>query len=86
MSINASRLWQQVALGEDTDLELKEVRFRGLRVVGPRRTDLADELAAYANGRGGRVVLGVTDDRRPQGLDPAQLDALAGLGDGDLFG
>ncbi len=79
MSINASRLWQQVALGEDTDLELKEVRFRGLRVVGPRRDDLADELAACANGRGGRVVLGVADDRRPQGLDPAQLDALADL-------
>ena len=79
MSINASRLWQQVALGEDTGLELKEVRFRGLRVVGPRRDDLADELAACANGRGGRLVLGVADDRRPQGFDPAQLDALADL-------
>ena len=79
MSINASRLWQQVALGEDTGLELKEVRFRGLRVVGPRRDDLADELAACANGRGGRLVLGVTDDRQPQGLDPSQLDALADL-------
>ena len=79
MSISASRLWQQVALGEDTGLELKEVRFRGLRVVGPRRDDLADELAACANGRGGRLVLGVANDRRPQGLDPAQLDALADL-------
>ena len=79
MSIDASRLWQQVALGEDTGLELMEVRFRGLRVVGPRRDDLADELAACANGRGGRVVLGVTDDRRPQGLDQAELDALADL-------
>ena len=79
MSVNALRLWQQVALGEDTGLELKEVRFRGLRVVGPRRDDLADELAACANGRGGRLVLGVADDRRPQGFDPAQLDALADL-------
>ena len=79
MPIDAQRFWQQVALGEDTELELKEARFRGDRVVGPRRDDLADGLAALANGRGGRLVLGVTDERQPQRLDPAQLDALADL-------
>ena len=79
MPIDAPRLWRQVALGEDTALELKEARFRGRRVVAPRRDDLADGLAALANSRGGRLVLGVTDDRRAQGLDPAQLDALANL-------
>ena len=79
MPIDAQRLWQQIALGEDTELELKEARFRGDRVIGPRRDDLADGLAALANGRGGRLVLGVTDERRPQRLDPAQLDALADL-------
>ncbi len=79
MPIDAPRLWQQVALGEDTDLELKEARFQGDRVSGPRREDLADELAAFANARGGRLVLGVSDDRQPQSLDPAQLDALASL-------
>ena len=79
MPTDTSRLWEQVALGEDTDLELKEVRFRGSRVVGPRRDDLADELAAFANAGGGRLVLGVSDDRKPQGLDPAQLDTLANL-------
>ncbi len=77
MSIDAAALWRQVALGEDTSLELKEARFRGDRVVGPRRDELADELAAMANDRGGRLVLGVTDARRAQGLDAAQLDALA---------
>ena len=79
MPTDAPRLWEQVALGEDTDLELKEARFRGSRVVGPRRDDLADELAAFGNARGGRLVLGVSDNRQPQGLDPAQLDALANL-------
>ena len=79
MGIEAARLWQQVALGEDMALELKEACFRGGRVVGPRRDDLADGLPALANGRGGRVVLGVADERRPQGLDPGQLDALADL-------
>ena len=79
MPVDEPRLWRQVALGEDTELELKEARFRGGRIVGPKRDDLADGLAALANGRGGRLVLGVTDERRPQGLAPAQLDALADL-------
>ena len=79
MSIDPSRLWRQVALGEDTDLELKAVQFRGRKVSGPRRDTLADELAAFGNAGGGRLVLGVTDDREPQALDPAQLDAVASL-------
>ena len=77
MAIDAPGLWEQVRLGEDTALELKEVQFRGRRVDAPRRDDLADELAAFANSQGGRLVLGVTDDRKPQLLDPVQLDALA---------
>lgn len=79
MPIDAERLWAQVALGEDTDLDLKEARFRGKELKGPGRDHLADELAAFANARGGRLVLGVTDDRKPQSLQPAQLDALADL-------
>ena len=79
MPVHASRLWEQIRLGEDSDLELKEVQFRGGRVSAPRRDDLADELAAFANAAGGRLVLGVSDDREPQSLDPMQLDALANL-------
>ena len=77
MPIDAPGFWEQVRLGEDTALELKEVQLRGRRVHAPRRDDLADELAAFANSQGGRLVLGATDDRKPQSLDPAQLDALA---------
>ena len=40
-------------------------------------TTLADELAAFANAAGGRLVLGVSDNREPQSLDPVQLDTLA---------
>ena len=40
---------------------------------------MADELAAFANDRGGCLVLGVSDDRQPQALNPVQLDALANL-------
>lgn len=79
MSVDVDRFWAEVRLGEDTDLELKEVRFRGDTIVGPRRRDLADVCAAFANSNSGRLVLGVSDDRTPQFLDPTQMDALARL-------
>ncbi len=77
MPINTPRFWDQVRLGEDSALELKEAQFRGRRVSAPRRADLADELTAFANSRGGRLVLGVSDDGEAQPLDRTQLDALA---------
>ena len=79
MQIDSSRLWARVALGEDVELELKAVKFRGAKVSAPRRGSLADGLAAFGNSGGGRLVLGVTDGRQPQGLDATQLDALANL-------
>ena len=77
MLIDAPLFWEQVRLGEDSGLELKEARFHGNRVSTPHRDGLADGFAAFANSGGGRVVLGVTDDREPQSLTPAQLDLLA---------
>jgi predicted HTH transcriptional regulator len=76
MFIDPTRLWEQIALGEDSGLELKEVQVSGRRVSAPRRDALADELAAFANSKGGRLVLGVSDDREPQALQPDQLDVL----------
>lgn len=70
-------LSDKIALGESTYLELKEVRFSGSRVAGPSRDRLADELAAFANSRGGVLVLGVSD--RPReiiGIDESRLDAV----------
>ena len=54
-------LLDKIRLGEDSVLELKEVRFAGARVNAPHRDSLGDELAAFANGRGGVCVLGVED-------------------------
>ena len=79
MSVDVDRFWAKVRLGEDTDLELKEVRFRGKDVTAPKRHDLADGLAAFANAAGGWLVLGVSDDRTAQPLDAAQLDAVVHL-------
>ncbi len=43
-------------------MELKRVQLSGHRVSSPNRNEFADELAAFANGRGGTCVLGVDDD------------------------
>ena len=40
---------RQLLLGEDSHGEFKQVDFAGNRVVSPRRRDLADEIAAFAN-------------------------------------
>jgi ATP-dependent DNA helicase RecG len=56
-----AELLEKIRLGEDSFLELKEVRFSGDKVVGPRRDELANELASFANAKGGVCLLGVDD-------------------------
>ena len=56
-----TELQDKIRLGEDSFLEYKEVRFAGSRVQKPHRDSLADELASFANSRGGVFVLGVDD-------------------------
>lgn len=73
-------LLEKIRLGEDSYLELKEVRFAGNTIRGPQQHDLADELCAFANGRGGVLVLGVLDSpREVRGIPIDQLDAMAAL-------
>ena len=59
-----TRLLQTIAAGEDSVLELKEVRCRGRKMISPSRDVLADELAAFANAQGGTLILGVEDASR----------------------
>jgi len=73
---NVADLLEKIRLGEDSFLELKEVRFAGQRVNGPHRDSLADELAAFANGRGGVCVLGVDDAREVIGVPLDRLDLV----------
>ena len=66
----------RVRLGEDSRLELKSVRVSGGSVRAPERNAMADELAAFANSRGGTVILGVDDKTREvQGIPLNELDA-----------
>ena len=66
----------RIRLGEDSSLELKELTVSRGRITGPRRDQLADELAAFANANGGTLVLGVEDrTRRVTGIPFPFLDA-----------
>ncbi len=67
-------LIRRIRLGEDSSLELGTIMLRGNRVTGPGRDAFADELAAFANARGGTVLLGVDDNREVRGIP---LDRLA---------
>ncbi|MBU1665556.1 MAG: ATP-binding protein, partial [Gammaproteobacteria bacterium] len=71
-----AELLEKIRLGEDAFLELKEVRFAGNRVAAPHRDSLADELGAFANGRGGVCVLGVDDRREVLGIPLDRLDMV----------
>ncbi|MDQ1352408.1 MAG: ATP-dependent helicase RecG [Acidobacteriota bacterium] len=72
-----SELLNKIRLGEDSYLELKEMRFSGEKISGPGRDDFADELAAFANSHGGVCVLGVTD--KPREILGIPLDRLDGV-------
>ena len=61
-----SELIEKIHLGEDSTIEFK----RGL----PRRDSLADEIAAFANARGGVILIGVDDHGDIVGLDQQNLN------------
>lgn len=80
--IDHATLLSSIREGEGTELELKEVVFRGGRVAfgGKKRrasSDLAEVFVSMANTRGGLVVLGVRDaDLAIVGVDPAKRNVL----------
>ncbi len=70
-------LLRQIRLGEDSSLELKDLRYRGKQVSEPHRNSMADELAAMANAASGVVVLGVDDAAKAiVGIPEEKLDAV----------
>ena len=72
-------LVRRIRLGEDSSLEFKSVVVAGKRVKEPSRRAFADELAAFANTRGGTLVLGVDDTtRRVSGIPLDELDVVEG--------
>ena len=79
MTLSDNVIRRRLRLGEDSRWEFKQVEFSGNRPVGPGRDDLADEMIAFANANGGRLLCGVTDEGRLQGMSPEEMKALDSL-------
>ncbi|MXX15055.1 MAG: hypothetical protein F4Z86_16690 [Gemmatimonadetes bacterium] len=76
MNYSDQDIARQLLLGEDSHWEFKQIAFSGTRPTSPRRDDLADEIAAFANANGGMLLCGVTDAGEIQGLSREQIVAL----------
>ncbi|AUB80387.1 ATP-binding protein [Candidatus Thiodictyon syntrophicum] len=76
--MNIERLLQRIRLGEDSTLELKQVRLRaGGKTIEPHADGLSDELAALGNAHGGTLVLGVDDQTKEvSGIPLEHLDGV----------
>ncbi|MBU2708646.1 putative DNA binding domain-containing protein [Zooshikella marina] len=82
-------LLYQIRLGEDSSYEFKKVTFKGNKIEGPSQKDLADEIAAFANTKGGVLLLGVNDKMRAgtsensvrevMGIEPDHIDIVQGM-------
>jgi len=70
-------LMTKIRLGEDSSVEFKTVEWQGTRVQGPDRDSMAQEIAAFANSRGGQIIFGVAPKTRDVvGIDADKLDLL----------
>ena len=79
MTFSEEEVRHQIRLGEDSCREFKRIKLAGGRLTSPRRDDLADEIAALANARGGLLLCGVTDQGKIQGLsrdEATRLDTI----------
>ena len=65
---SAAQLLEKVATGESSAVEFKSARIIGNKVKEPARNDLSDEIAAFANHRGGVIIFGVSDNREIHGV------------------
>ena len=66
MSDSLSEISEKIKLGEDSTIEFKEQL--------PHRDSLADEIGAFANARGGMILIGVKDNRDIVGIKNDDLD------------
>ena len=72
----AENVLAQIKLGEDSRVSVKEAHFDQKRVSAPRGESVANELAAFANARGGTLIFSVSGDGEIRTPDRSQMDAL----------
>lgn len=76
MKFGIEDIERALRLGEDSAWEFKEIVFDNNTVKDPRRSNLADEIAAFANTKGGMLLCSVTDKGEVQHLTREQMDCL----------
>lgn len=77
MFSTTEELLRQIQVGEDSSLELKDLKYKGNKVSDPHRNSMADELAAIANAATGTVILGVDDTTKSiTGIPSDKLDVV----------
>ena len=57
MITDDEKLLQLIKNGEDSLLELKELKFKGKKVLDPDSKSIADEFAAMANSCSGTFII-----------------------------
>ena len=79
MSPPELNLARRLRLGDDSPPEVMRVLLSGTRVTSPDRNEFADQLASFANSRGGTLVMGVDDEtHKVLGIPLDSLDAVEG--------
>jgi len=77
---NIQTLLSEIAAGEDSFLELKEVVFRGNQILigdaGRAAPEIAEVFCSFANTEGGVVVFGIRKDGGVVGIPPGKRDIL----------
>ena len=77
MITNNEELLQTIKNGEDSLLELKDLRIKGNKVIDPDSRSIADEFAAMANTNSGTFIFGVDDKSRViTGIAQENLDIV----------
>ncbi len=70
-----AELFEKIQLGEDSTIEFKST----LAKTKKSRNELADEIAAFCNSKGGVIVVGVADSREIVGISADQLQEYGKL-------
>lgn len=75
--LSAAQILEKIRTWENSGVDFKEVRIGNDQVTDPRRDDLSDDVAAFANHYGGTIIFGVADKpRQIIGIDPSKITIL----------
>jgi predicted HTH transcriptional regulator len=66
--LSYNEILDKINASESSGVEFKEVKITG-RKIQPHPDGLSDEIAAFANQKGGLIIFGISDDKQILGLN-----------------